>query len=72
MSELEVTETCIDFVELSKLSGLSEKELNEFQEIFNLVDTDGGGTISSEEVGPQEQENIFLVFAWGRVNILSS
>ena len=28
---------------------LSEKEINEFREIFNLVDTDKGGSISITE-----------------------
>ncbi|CAK9010991.1 Calmodulin (CaM) [Durusdinium trenchii] len=30
---------------------LSEEELNEFKEIFNLVDRDGGGSISNSELG---------------------
>lgn len=30
---------------------LSEDELAEFREIFNLVDRDGGGTITKEELG---------------------
>ena len=30
---------------------LSNEELAEFREIFNLVDKDGGGTISKEELG---------------------
>eukprot|EP00640_Fibrocapsa_japonica_P006837 CAMPEP_0113941546 /NCGR_PEP_ID=MMETSP1339-20121228/7439_1 /TAXON_ID=94617 /ORGANISM="Fibrocapsa japonica" /LENGTH=158 /DNA_ID=CAMNT_0000945721 /DNA_START=111 /DNA_END=587 /DNA_ORIENTATION=+ /assembly_acc=CAM_ASM_000762 len=30
---------------------LSEEELQEFREIFNLVDRDGGGTITKEELG---------------------
>ena len=30
---------------------LTEKELQEFKEIFNLVDTDQGGSISTEELG---------------------
>lgn len=30
---------------------LSESELTEFREIFNLVDRDGGGTITQEELG---------------------
>ena len=30
---------------------LSEEELAEFREIFNLVDRDGGGTITKEELG---------------------
>lgn len=29
---------------------LSEEEINEFREIFNLVDKDGGGTISKAEL----------------------
>ncbi len=32
-------------------SGLSRAELQEFLEIFNLVDLDHGGTISKEELG---------------------
>ena len=31
--------------------GLSEEELAEFREIFNLVDADGSGEISREELG---------------------
>jgi len=31
--------------------GLTPEELSEFREIFNLVDTDGGGDISREELG---------------------
>ena len=30
---------------------LSAEELAEFREIFNLVDRDGGGTITKEELG---------------------
>lgn len=30
---------------------LSKEELAEFREIFNLVDRDGGGTITKEELG---------------------
>jgi|TARA_B110000305_G_C19140102_1_gene493068 calmodulin len=30
---------------------LSDEELAEFREIFNLVDRDGGGTITKEELG---------------------
>ena len=30
---------------------LSNEELAEFREIFNLVDRDGGGTITKEELG---------------------
>mmetsp|Transcript_11797 Transcript_11797/g.15404 ORF Transcript_11797/g.15404 Transcript_11797/m.15404 type:complete len:159 (+) Transcript_11797:195-671(+) len=30
---------------------LSEEELQEFREIFNLVDRDGGGSITKEELG---------------------
>ena len=30
---------------------LSEEELQEFREIFNLVDTDQGGSISTQELG---------------------
>ena len=30
---------------------LTPEELAEFREIFNLVDKDGGGTISKEELG---------------------
>jgi len=30
---------------------LSEEELGEYREIFNLVDRDGGGSISNEELG---------------------
>ena len=30
---------------------LSEQDIKEFREIFNLIDTDGGGTISPEELG---------------------
>ena len=30
---------------------LSSEELAEFREIFNLVDRDGGGTITQEELG---------------------
>jgi calmodulin len=30
---------------------LSDEELKEFKEIFNLVDTDQGGSISTEELG---------------------
>jgi len=29
---------------------LTETEVNEFREIFNLVDKDGGGTISKDEL----------------------
>merc|ERR1711988_931919 len=32
-------------------TGLSEEELSEFREIFNLVDSDGSGEISREELG---------------------
>lgn len=32
------------------LKGLTESEIEELQEIFNLVDTDQGGSISQEEV----------------------
>jgi len=31
--------------------GLSDEELAEFREIFNLVDADGSGEISREELG---------------------
>jgi len=31
--------------------GLSKEEMNEFREIFNLVDADGSGEISREELG---------------------
>ena len=34
----------------SVLAELSEENLQEFREIFNLVDKDGGGSISAEEV----------------------
>lgn len=30
---------------------LTEEEISEFREIFNLVDRDGGGTITKEELG---------------------
>jgi len=30
---------------------LSDEEVSEFREIFNLVDRDGGGTITKEELG---------------------
>lgn len=30
---------------------LSPEEIAEFQEIFNLVDRDGGGSITKEELG---------------------
>ena len=30
---------------------LSPEEISEFREIFNLVDKDGGGSISKEELG---------------------
>ena len=30
---------------------LTEEEIAEFREIFNLVDKDGGGSISKEELG---------------------
>ena len=30
---------------------LTEEEIAEFREIFNLVDKDGGGTISQDELG---------------------
>ena len=30
---------------------LSEEEIAEFREIFNLVDKDGGGSITKEELG---------------------
>lgn len=33
------------------LSALTEQELVEFREIFNLVDRDGGGSISKKELG---------------------
>lgn len=36
--------------ELRKHAHLSEEELSEFREIFNLVDLDKGGTISKEEL----------------------
>eukprot|EP00735_Rhodelphis_limneticus_P007978 TRINITY_DN20704_c0_g1::TRINITY_DN20704_c0_g1_i1::g.9129::m.9129 TRINITY_DN20704_c0_g1::TRINITY_DN20704_c0_g1_i1::g.9129 ORF type:complete len:153 (+),score=30.51,sp/P84339/CALM_AGABI/46.31/3e-37,sp/P84339/CALM_AGABI/45.45/7e-11,EF-hand_8/PF13833.1/0.0044,EF-hand_8/PF13833.1/7.4e-13,EF-hand_8/PF13833.1/2e+02,EF-hand_8/PF13833.1/0.043,EF-hand_1/PF00036.27/5.3e-06,EF-hand_1/PF00036.27/2.2e-08,EF-hand_1/PF00036.27/52,EF-hand_1/PF00036.27/0.019,EF-hand_7/PF13499.1/5.9e-14,EF-hand_7/PF13499.1/0.24,EF len=32
------------------MAHLTEEELQEFQEIFNLVDTDGGGSIQAEEL----------------------
>lgn len=32
-------------------AGLKEEELVEFREIFNLVDKDGGGSITKEELG---------------------
>jgi len=32
------------------MEGLTEEEINEFREIFNLVDKDGGGTISKDEL----------------------
>ena len=32
-------------------ANLTEEELAEFREIFNLVDKDGGGTISKDEFG---------------------
>ena len=35
---------------VSIMESLSEDELNEFREIFNLVDKDGGGSISKEEL----------------------
>ena len=31
--------------------GLTDEELSEFREIFNLVDSDGSGEISREELG---------------------
>ena len=31
-------------------SGVSEQEVAEFREIFNLVDRDGGGTIDVKEL----------------------
>lgn len=33
-----------------KHPNLSEEDLQEFQEIFNLVDTDRGGSIGTEEL----------------------
>ena len=33
------------------VASLSESELQELREIFSLVDKDGGGTISKEELG---------------------
>ena len=30
---------------------LTEEEISEFREIFNLVDKDGGGSITGEELG---------------------
>ena len=35
----------------TRMTTLSEDELAEFREIFNLVDRDGGGTITKEELG---------------------
>ena len=37
--------------ELMAADQLSREELAEFREIFNLVDRDGGGSISKEELG---------------------
>ncbi|KAJ8603847.1 hypothetical protein CTAYLR_000292 [Chrysophaeum taylorii] len=36
---------------MSAARNMSESELVEFREIFNLVDRDGGGTITKEELG---------------------
>ncbi|CAM9248217.1 unnamed protein product, partial [Discosporangium mesarthrocarpum] len=36
---------------MSALEKLSKEELAEFREIFNLVDKDGGGSITKEELG---------------------
>ena len=36
---------------MANLEQLSHEELAEFREIFNLVDRDGGGSISKEELG---------------------
>ena len=37
--------------ELIIRSGLSEQQVQELREIFNLVDEDGGGTIDNDELG---------------------
>ena len=34
-----------------KMELLTEEEISEFREIFNLVDKDGGGSITGEELG---------------------
>lgn len=36
---------------MNLVSNLSKEELSEFREIFNLVDKDGGGSISKDELG---------------------
>ena len=33
------------------MENLSEEEISEFREIFSLVDRDGGGSITGEELG---------------------
>ena len=36
---------------VSRMDLLTEEEISEFREIFNLVDKDGGGSITGEELG---------------------
>ena len=45
---------------------LTPEELAEFREIFNLVDRDGGGTITQEELG--ELMVRFLVMCGARAS----
>ena len=45
---------------------LSAEEISEFREIFNLVDKDGGGTITKVELG-----DTFFVFFFIIVHELS-
>lgn len=42
---------CKYFLLALKMENLSQEEIAEFREIFCLVDRDGGGTISKEELG---------------------
>lgn len=40
-----------DSVTATKMEQLSSEEIAEFREIFNLVDRDGGGSITKVELG---------------------